>query len=241
MLFNVNMYRGGHERRREAWRAMRWTALVTAIVAVNAAVLGLFACAVILSERGIMSQSVRLETTQRALAQRIEKDGSAPNEEQLDLARTRAAQVRWSSVLTSVARLTPEQMWLPRLRYAEGFVAGSKIRVPGLRLTGQLRAGREEEGLRIVMAFISSLCNDRNYRRHFIEPRLVDSTWLSGSGKQRLEFDIFCPVAGPEAIEAGLMTDMDDRGFAMNTDTLDITMEAEGATGTGESDRAVSE
>lgn len=207
MLFRVNMYRGGHERRREAWRAMRWTALVTVVVTVNVAVLGLFACAVILSDRGIISQTMRLETTQRALAQRIEEDGRAPSEEQLELARTRAAQVRWSTVLQSVARLTPEDMWLPRLRYADGFVAGSKIRVPGLRLTGQLRAGREEEGLRVVMSFLSALGLDESYRRHFIEPRLVDSTWLSGNGKQRLEFDIFCPVAGSEAIEAGLMAD----------------------------------
>lgn len=226
MLFHVNMYRGGHERRREAWKAMRWTALVTTAVAVNAAILGLFVCALILSDRGISSQQVRLETTQRALAQRIAEDGRAPSEEQLELARTRAAQVRWSSVLQSVARLTPPEMWLPRLRYADGFVAGSKIRVPGLRLTGQLKAAREEDGVRIVMAFLSALGMDHGYQHHFIEPRLVDSTWLSGNGNQRLEFDIFCPVAGPEAVEAGLMSDFGDREASSRR--LDITMDSDG-------------
>ena len=225
MLFHVNMYRGGHERRRAAWKAMRWTAHVTTVVALNAAVIGLFLCAIVLSDKGIASQRVRLETTQRALAQRIAEDGSAPGVEQLELARTRAAQVRWSSVLQSVARLTPPEMWLPRLRYADGYVAGAKIRVPGLRLTGQLRAGREEEGLRIVMSFIRTLCQDTSYCRHFIEPRLVDSTWLGGNGAQRLEFDIFCPVAGPEAIEAGLMSEMSDRGPMTGSRAPDITMD----------------
>ena len=228
MLFHVNMYRGGHERRRDAWRAMRWTALVTTVVTLNAAILGLFACAVILSDKGIVSQTVRVEMTQRALAQRIEDDGRAPSEEQLELAGTRAAQVRWSAVLRSVARLTPEEMWLPRLRYADGFVAGSPIRVPGLRLTGQLKAGREEESLRMVMAFLTALRTDANYRRHFIEPRLVDSAWLSGNGNPRLEFDNFCPVAGPEAIEAGLMAAPDDSGATTHSSGLNTAIDSNG-------------
>ena len=54
------------------------------------------------------------------------------------------------------------------------------------------------------MAFVTALRGERYFRVHFLEPKLVDTTWLSEGSKEYLEFDIFCPLAGPEAIREGI-------------------------------------
>ena len=225
MLFKVNMYRTGREKRLEARMRIRRFASIATLIAVNVVVVGLFVIAVLLSGRGIEAKETRLQATQEALASLIEEQGGARSTEELELVRTRASQVRWSVVLGVVARLTPREMWFPRLMLTQGTLSGSRRRVDGLQMSGRLSARREKEGLSKLMGFISTLREDRSFKRYFLEPKLTDSSWITEEGSKSLEFDIFCPLAGADAIlEGALMLTRD------NPDMVDPS-ELEGASG----------
>lgn len=235
MLFKVNMYRLGREKRLEAQMRLRRFASLATLIAVNIVVVGLFVVAVALSGRGIVARETRLQATQAALASLMEEQGGARSSEELDLVRTRASQVRWSVVLEVVARRTPREMWFPRLMLAQGSISGSRRRVDGLKMTGKLRAGREEEGLSKLMEFVSVLREDPAFRRYFLEPKLTDSSWVDDNGSHSLDFDIFCPLAKADAILEGALALARD-----NPDMVDPG-ELDGASGGSETVRGSGE
>lgn len=233
MLFKINMYRQGSEKRLEVVRRVHRVAIFAAVLCVNAVVIGLFIFAVLLSDRGIAAAEVRLSATQLALVKVVDEQGGTTTGEELGLVRMRAERVLWSRVMRTVARLTPNQMWLPRVRLAESD-AGSGVRVPGLRLSGRMTATSEEEGVRILMEFVNGLRGDPYFRKHFLEPKLVRSTWLSEDGKRYLEFDVFTPLSTPEAIQAGAnaipdagWNTIDDSSIEID-DTIDLDEAGEG-------------
>jgi hypothetical protein len=206
LLFKVNMYRMGHEKRVEAQMRLRRFASVAVLIAVNVVVVGLFVVAVMLSGRGIEATETRLLATQSALANLMEEQGGDRSAEELELVRTRVSQVRWSVVLEVVARLTPRDMWFARLSLAQGTVSGSRRQVYGLKMSGRLTARREQEGLTGVMGFVSALREDPSFKRYFEEPKLTDSSWIDEEGSHWLEFDIFCPLATADAILDGALS-----------------------------------
>lgn len=203
MLFRVNMYRMGHEKRLEAQMRLRRFASFAVLIAVNVVVVGLFVVAVALSGRGIAARQTRLQATQTALATLMEEQGGDRSAEELELVRTRVSQIRWSVVLEVTARLTPKDMWFPRLMLAQGNLSGTRLQVAGLKMSGHLTARREQEGLTRVMEFLGALREDPSFKRYFREPKLTDSTWIDDEGSHWLEFDIFCPLATADAILEG--------------------------------------
>jgi hypothetical protein len=205
LLFKVNMYRRGRERRIQSQIRIRRLAVIATLLTVNAVVVGLFIFAVVLSGRGIAARENRLEATQEALASLVEEQGGARSAQELELVRVRASQVRWSVVLGVVARLTPADMWFPRLTLTETSFGGARRRVTGLKMSGKLRAGRKEEGLSKLMDFVGALREDPSFKRYFLEPKLTDSSWLDDDGSTSLEFDIFCPLADANAILEGAL------------------------------------
>ena len=202
MQFRVNMYRQGRERRLEAARSVHRVAMFAVILCVNAVVVGLFIFAVTMSERGISSAESRLTATQQALAKAVSEQGGSTSDEELSLVRLRAERVLWSRVLRAVAGFTPKEMWLPRVRLTQSDVGGG-TRVAGLKLSGRMDAASEEEGVSILMEFLNGLRGDQYFREHFLEPKLLRSTWLTEDGERYLEFDVFTPLNTPEAVEAG--------------------------------------
>ena len=202
MLFRVNMYRQGRERRLEAVRRVHRVAIFAVVLSVNALVIGLFVFAVLMSDRGIAATEMRLTATQRALSKVVEEQGGTTTEEELGLFRQRAERVLWSRVMETIAERTPKEMWLPRIRLAESDIGGG-LRIPGLRVSGRVTATSEEEGMRIVMQLVNGLRGDGYFREHFLEPRLIRSTWLSEDGSRFLEFDIFSALKTPEAMQSG--------------------------------------
>jgi hypothetical protein len=205
LLFKVNMYRLGREKRREAQMRIRRFASMATLIAVNIVVVGLFVVAVALAGRGIEAREVRLEATQAALAGLMEEQGGDHSDEDLELVRTRVSQVRWSVVLEVVARLTPRDMYFPRLMLAQGTLSGSRRQVWGLHMSGRLHAVREEEGLSKLMEFVGALREDASFKRYFREPKLTDSSWVDVEGTQLLEFEIFCPLSTADAILEGAL------------------------------------
>ena len=57
MLFRVNMYRQGREKRLEAIRSVHRVAIFAGVLCVNAVVIGLFVFAIAMSDRGIAGWS----------------------------------------------------------------------------------------------------------------------------------------------------------------------------------------
>jgi len=164
-------------------------------------VAGLFIFALALTGTEMDAKEMRLKASESAIQKFMEEQGGPVfSDEELNLVRARAAAVQWSVVLRAVARLTPAEIWLPRVRLSEAYMGIANNRVMGLRLSGRLRAGQEQEGLTKVMDYVAMLRADTYLAKHFSEPKLVDSTWLSESGKDYLEFDVFCPL-----LEAGAL------------------------------------
>lgn len=194
MLFRINMYPAGREKRIEAERRIRRFASVALVAAVNAALIVLFLVAVGLSKQALSAKQTRLAAVEGAVTEILKANGGAMTREDLELVRMRAAQMRWSRVLESVARATPREVWLSRLKLTEGATPGSELRTAGLRITGKLKAGSEQAGLAALMGFLGALRDDEYFSRNFHDPKLMDSTWLHDEGASFLEFDVFCPA-----------------------------------------------
>jgi hypothetical protein len=197
VLFRINVHRLGKERRLKARQRIRRIIFASAIVGVNVVLVGMFVVAVMVQARNVAVASERLAATERALAKVVIEEGGAASEEEVRLIRKRAMQARWSEILASVAMQTPSDMWFPRMRLAESrstVTSGAY----GLRLTGRIKAGGEEEGLTSLMSFLSAIRDDPVFREHFTEARLVDSAWLAEGGEEYLEFEIFCPLTDPD-------------------------------------------
>jgi hypothetical protein len=202
MLFRINMYPAGRERRVEADARARRFASVTVVVAVNALVVLLFLIGVQVADRAANVRDTRLVAAEGAIAEILKAKGGAITRDDLELVRMRAAQVSWSRVLESLAGATPREVILSRVKLAEAAAPGSQLRTPGLRLTGRLRAGSEEAGLTLLMGFLGRLRDDEYFAKHFHEPKLMDSTWLRDEAGNVLEFDVFCPAeAGVQMTE----------------------------------------
>ncbi|MBD3348543.1 MAG: hypothetical protein GF400_05030 [Candidatus Eisenbacteria bacterium] len=202
MLFRVNMYRQGREKRLEAVRRVHRTAIFAVVLSVNVVVIGLFTFAVLMSDRGIAAAEVRLSATEQALDKVVSDQGGSTTESELGLFRLRAERVLWSRVMETIAGLTPKEMWLPRIRLSESDIGGG-LKIQGLRISGRMNASSEEDGMRILMGLVNGLRADAYFREHFLEPRLVRSTWLTEEGKRFLEFDAFTPLKTPEAMQSG--------------------------------------
>lgn len=196
MLFRINMYPAGREKRIEAEARIRRLAGIALVAAVNAVFVVLLLLGAGLSAQALSARQTRLTAAEGAITEILKEHGGAMTREDLDLVRMRAAQVRWSRILESVARVTPRQVTLSRLKLAEGAPPGSQIRTAGLRLTGKLSAGSEQAGLTALMGFLGALRDDEYFGRHFHDPKLIDSTWLREEGANLLEFDVFCPAEG---------------------------------------------
>ncbi len=227
------MYRQGREKRLEAIRRVRRVAIFAAILCVNVVVIGLFVLAIAMSDRGIAAAEVRLSATQKALAKVVDEQGGSTTDEELELVRMRAERVLWSRIMRAVARLTPNEMWLPRVMLSEND-SGSGVRIQGLRLSGRMTAASEEDGIRILMELVNGLRGEPYFRGHFLEPKLLRSTWLTEEGDKYLEFDVFSPLRTPEAIEAGAAVIPDagwntiDDGDIETNDVIDFDDTGEG-------------
>jgi Tfp pilus assembly protein PilN len=196
VLFRINMYPAGREKRIEAENRLRRLARIAVLAAVNTALIVLFLVAAGLSKQALSAKQTRLAASEGAITEILKQHGGAMTREDLELVRMRAAQVRWSRILASVANATPHEVWLTRLKLAEGAAPGSQLRTTGLRITGKLKAGSEQAGLASLMGFLGTLRDDEYFSRFFHDPKLVDSTWLRDEAANILEFDVFCPAEG---------------------------------------------
>jgi len=191
VLFRINVYRLGVEKRLEARRRIVRIALVAAVLGVNAIVLGLFVQAVFLTNDGISSTGARLGSIEQALGELV-RGGGALTEDQLQLLEKRGQRISWSEVYETISRLVRPEMSFTRLKMGEDRSADRKDVV--LTMRGRLKGSREEESVDRLMGFVQDLRDDEYVSRRFREVRLVSMDWSADPSDQFLEFEITCPI-----------------------------------------------
>ena len=194
MLFRVNMYRLRSERAVEIKRKLRQLALVVLLAGVSIVVSGFFIYAIVLTQQELTGKAARVETANVALRELLGRATDAISDEELSLIRTRAARIRWSSILAASSRLATRELWFTQLRLSEGSLVGARGRTPGFHMKGRLRAGRKEESLAKLMEFLAAVRDEPIFAESFSEVKLVTSRWKLTTDDEYMEFEIFCPL-----------------------------------------------
>ena len=194
MLFKINVYRLRGERSKEIKRKLRQIALVVSLLGISIVVSGLFIFALVQTQQKITARTARVEVANAQLLEALTAGGHGLSDEELSLIRTRAVQIRWSSILAASSRLAIPELWFTRLRFSEGSLVGSGGRTPGFHMEGRLRAGRKEESLAKLMEFIAVVRDEPVFEEHFSDVKLVSSRWKQTTEDEYLEFEIFCPL-----------------------------------------------
>lgn len=196
MLFKMNMYRLGSERREAERRRIRSMAFLALVVCVNLIVMGLFAQSVFITmESAIAATQTRLHVAQDAMV-KMTGNGRTLSDEQRELLRTRIGRASWSSILNAVASDVPNEMWLTRMTLSERRTAGA-ARTSGLHLEGVVRAPRRDDSSEIVMDFVQRLREDERFAAHFSDVKLSTMDWSSKTDTD-LEFEILCQMSNGE-------------------------------------------
>ncbi|MBN2566136.1 MAG: hypothetical protein JXB46_10545 [Candidatus Eisenbacteria bacterium] len=197
MLFRINMYRLRTERALEVRRKLRNLALVVLLVGISIVVAGLFLFALWTTNREIAEKTSKLDAATAELRQELGGTSRALTDEEFNLVRLRAAQIRWSEVMAALSDLALPEMWFTQLRLTEGSLVGAaRGRTTGFHMEGRLKSGQQDESLEKLMQFITAAGADPVMTSDFSEVRLVKSSWTTTLDGEYLEFEIFCPLRG---------------------------------------------
>jgi Tfp pilus assembly protein PilN len=195
VLFKINMYRLRSERAHQVRRRLRNLALVVLLVGISIVVAGLFLFALGTTNHEIAEKTAKLEAATADLREELGGTTRALSDEEFNLVRLRAAQVRWSDVMAALSELTLPEMWFTQLRLTEGSLVGAaRGRTAGFHMEGRLKSGQQDQSLEKLMQFISAAGEDPAFKRSFAEVTLVKSSWTVTMDNEYLEFEIFCPL-----------------------------------------------
>lgn len=195
MLFRINMYRIGANRRMEAARKVRRLALAVSVVGVNVVLLVLFAQAIFMTNSGIAAVTRRLESGEEALGE-LTASGRALTPPQLGILQDRAERTSWSHALVAVADLLGEDATISRMWLGELRGEGRRGKKHAFQMRGSINSGREEESVDALMAFVGELREDGYLSASFEDVRLVSMDWVTAASGEVLQFEIACPMRG---------------------------------------------
>lgn len=191
------MYRLRSERAMQVRKKLRNLALVVLLVGISVVVAGLFLFAVWMTNQQIADTTERLEQASAEIREDLNGETGALTDEEFNLVRLRAAQIRWSNVMAALSDLALREMWFTQLSLTEGSLVGAaRGRTAGFHMEGRLKAGQQDESLDKLMQFISAAQSNDVMRDSFAEVTLVKSTWTTTMDDEYLEFEIFCPLRG---------------------------------------------
>jgi len=195
VLFRINMYRIGANRRMEAARKVRRLALAVSVVGVNVVLLVLFAQAIFMTNSGIAAVTRRLESGEEALGE-LTASGRALTPPQLGILQDRAERTSWSHALVAVADLLGEDATISRMWLGELRGEGRRGKKHAFQMRGSINSGREEESVDALMAFVGELREDGYLSASFEDVRLVSMDWVTAASGEVLQFEIACPMRG---------------------------------------------
>jgi hypothetical protein len=191
------MYRLRSERALEVRRKLRNLAFVVLLVGISVVVAGLFLFGLWVVNERIADTTGKLDTASAELRQELGGEIRALTDEEFNLVRLRAAQIRWSDVLAAASDLALEEMWFKQLKLTEGSLIGSaRGMTAGFHMDGRLKSNQQDEGLDTLMSFISAAAEDSTIAASFSEVKLLRSRWTTTTNDKYLEFEIFCPLKG---------------------------------------------
>jgi hypothetical protein len=195
VLFRVNMYRLRSERAKQGRVRLRNLAFVVLLVGISIVSAGFFVFAIWTTNQEIADSGRRLDEANAELRAELGGATTALTNDELNLVRVRAAQIRWSDVMSSLSKLTLPEMWFTQLRLSEGSLVGAaRGRTAGFHMEGRLKAGKQDESLGKLNQFISAASEDPVFKRSFGEIKLLKASWTTSTDDEYLEFEIFCSL-----------------------------------------------
>ncbi len=198
MLFKLNIYRLGEERRRQERNRTRALAIVVFLVGLNVVTLALYGQALWNTNRGLAAAEARLTEVQ-GMVDQVVGEGGAIREEQVQLLQTRSVQPSWSSLMGRLGELTPENVWYMRVSYAKP-LSGRGAGDHALRLYGQVKAKDRGESVNDLMELVDTLRADKALATCFGSATLATMRWTEESDHEYLRglhFEIELPILGP--------------------------------------------
>ena len=198
MLFKLNIYRLGEERRLQERNRTRALAVVVLLVGLNFVTMALYGQALWNTSRGVTAANARLADVQEILDEVID-EGGAISEEQVHLLRIRSAQPQWSVLMERIGELTPDNVWYMRVSYvkpAMGSAAGDSF----LRIYGQVKAKTRDESVNQLMQYVDTLRADAELARSFGSATLATMRWTEESEQEYLRglhFEVNLPLLNP--------------------------------------------
>jgi len=198
VLFELNIYRLGEERRLQERNRTRALAVVVLLVGLNFVTMALYGQALWSTGRGVIAASARLADVQEVLNQVIDEGGGI-SEEQVGLLRVRSLQPQWSVLLERIGELTPENVWYMRVSYAKPLL-GSAAGDHSLRVYGQVKAKTRDESVNQLMQYVDTLRADAELARSFGSATLATMRWTEESDQdylRGLHFEVNLPLLDP--------------------------------------------
>ncbi len=203
MLFELNIYRLGRERRREAAASARSLGTIVLLAGVSFAMLLIYAQALRSTGKGLDVAQARLENVERAFEVATE-EGAGVTADELLLLKDRAALVPWSSMLRRVGELAPPDTWYMRLSLTEASVLNETGAAGAFHIFGIVKAKGRDESVTELMSFMDELRGDAELSRYFRDVRLATMRWegdVDDTLMEGLSFEVILPLQGPIASE----------------------------------------
>ncbi len=203
MLFELNIYRLGRERRREAAAHARSLGTIVLLAGVSFATLLIYSQALWSTGKGLEVAQARLQGVERAFEEATE-EGAGLTSDELLLLKDRAQQVPWSGVLRRVGELAPSDTWYMRISLVEGSVLDEAGAAGAFHIFGIVKARGRDESVTELMGFVDALRADPELSRYFRDAKLATMRWENDADNSLMEglsFEAVLPLEGPIASE----------------------------------------
>ncbi len=203
MLFELNIYRLGRERRREAAARVRSLGIIVLVAGVSFAMLLIYSQALWSTGKGLDVAQARLENAERAFEKTI-GEGTSLTADELFLLKNRAELIPWSGVLRRVGELAPSDTWYMRLSLTEGSVLDETGPAGIFHIFGIVKAKGRDESVTELMAFVDALRADAELKLYFRDAKLATMRWegdVENASMEGLSFEAILPLHGPIASE----------------------------------------
>ncbi len=203
MLFELNIYRLGRERRREAAARARSLGAIVLVAGVSFAMLLIYSQALWSTGKGLDVAQARLKGVERAFVTATE-EGAGITADELLLLKDRAAQVPWSSVLRRVGELVPSDTWYMRLSLVKKSAFDEAGSAGAFHIYGIVKAKGRDESVIELMGFVDALRADAELSQYFGNAKLATMRWeddVDDTFMEGLSFEAILLIQGPIASE----------------------------------------
>jgi hypothetical protein len=199
MRFELNIYRLGRERHREAMARARSLGIIILFSGLSLAMLVIYSQAVWSTVKGLDVAQARLEGVEQAF-EAATAEGAGLTSDELMLLKDRAAQVPWSSVLRRVGELAPSDTWYMRLSLIEGSALNEAGQEGTFHIFGIVKAKGRDESVTELMSFVDTLRADPELSQYFQDAKLVTMRWegdIDNAVLEGLSFEAVLSLQGP--------------------------------------------